>query len=322
MNATQEQKPYGSIEKLVVSIARSLYKATPQIVNYRGRDNAVWGLQFGDRRGNRVIKIGASRPTLLLREQQVMQKLKMWGLEVAEIEFTQRDLPNIWIPFMIMPEVADRTIAEICVDDAEFAPSACRRTGEFLAHLYQLPENAIDIEPSFSLAADGVIDNLNPAAIDLGQWQNVVAQFDSCQELRDAFAQFTPIFQQLRPIIENGDYKSVTHRDFLPSQILVSEKKYGVIDWEYAASGRILRDLGDFIGGMRRFGGNNVARIRDLIYGFGSIQPLSAIELQEITLWETFSMLREVTIRIEQGRIDRAKYYFQMAEAPSLLDRL
>jgi hypothetical protein len=315
-----ELKNSDSIERLVISIASSLYKTTPQIINYGGRDNAVWGLKFDDRRANRVIKIGAVRPSLLMREQQVMQKLRLWDLEVAEIEFTQRDLPDVWIPFTIMPEIADRTIAEVCVADAPFAPAACRRTGEFLARLSLLTEGSIEIEPSFALAADGFLDNLTSAAVDLGQWQNVVARLGDCMELRESFLPFMSSLDRLKTIIENGEYKSVTHRDFLPSQIVVSEKNYGVIDWEYAALGRILRDLGDFIGGMRRFGGNKVERVREFIDGFCSICPLSAAELQEVTLWETFSMLREVAIRLQQGRLDRAQYYFQMAEVPSLLN--
>jgi hypothetical protein len=164
-----------------------------------------------------------------------MQQLKRWDFEVAEIEFTQQDLPHIWIPFTIMTEIADRTIADICVENAPFAPAACHRTGEFLARLRLLPENAIEIEPSFTLAADGFPNNLTPAAIDLGQLQNVIDRFDSCREtcpdLVAAFLQFTPALQQLKETIDRSNYKNVTHRDFLPSQVIVSEKNYGIIDW-------------------------------------------------------------------------------------------
>jgi hypothetical protein len=63
------------------------------------RDRSVWGLKFDDGRADRVIKLDINRPTSLMREKQVMQILKVEGFAVPEIEFTQEDLPSVWIPF-------------------------------------------------------------------------------------------------------------------------------------------------------------------------------------------------------------------------------
>jgi Phosphotransferase enzyme family len=294
------------IEETICSIAKSLYKTTPEVEQYPPNDNCVWRLHFGDSKADRVIKLGVKRPQALLRERQILYCLEESGLEVPEIEFTEKDLPNtLSIPFIVMPKIADNNLETACLNDAEFALKACRKTGCFLGRLRNLPTHTID-----PLLSNGLTSQTR----DIERWQQVRTHFD---DLGATTTQIEQILIEARKFIDR-DYTDIAHRDLSPRQVVADDRSFAVIDWEFAAPGRVFRDLGDFIGGIRKFTGGKNKHARALIEGFCCFQPLSEAELYEISIWEIFSLLWAVVLHTRLNRHNTAQMFLKLTNEPPL----
>lgn len=287
-----------AIEHLVLSIAESLYKTRPQLKSYGASSNGVWDLHFHGKRDDRVIKIGLEAPMSLMREQLIAQKLYKLGLAVPEIEFTQQDLPSVWLPFMVMPKVTETTLKQASLDDLPYAIAGCHQAGKFLAQLSQIPLNVIDLQPNFSLMPEDSQKGFCSDSFDLKRWQKIIANLKQLQVLTPPIRE---ILTQVKAIIDRHDYPNIIHQDFIPRQILIGPQKFAAIDWETAAPGRTFLDMGDFLGSIRRSlrkKENRHEYARAFIDGFGNSQSLSTTDLSEIALWEAYSHIRAA---IEQG---------------------
>jgi hypothetical protein len=81
-----------------------------------------------------------------------MRILKDEDIPVPDIEFTQEDLPDVWLSFMVMPKIADRTsLLTIYHDRHELMLESYQQTGELLAKLHRISLNKMQINPSFYL---------------------------------------------------------------------------------------------------------------------------------------------------------------------------
>jgi Phosphotransferase enzyme family len=307
------------IEQLVLSIAESLYKTKPQIKNYGASSGGVWGLHFNDKKADRVIKLGVKSSGSLLREQKIIQNLHCFGLAIPEIEFTQKDLPNVWIPFMVMPKVGNITLKDACANDRPFAMAKCRQAGEFLARLSQIPVSAIDIYPDFSLMPEDLKDDCVSEAIGLNRWHKVVAQLKQWQVLTP---QLQEILLAVKNKIELKNYQNIIHQDFIPRQVLVNPQQFAVIDWESAAPGSTLIDLGDFLGGIRRSLRNKDNRSKyayAFMDGFCSVCSLSKAEMSEIFLWEAYSTINVAVAMGRRNKHEQVRQFLSIAQEGSLL---
>jgi thiamine kinase-like enzyme len=301
------------LEEVVISIAKYLYKAEPKITKYSTRDSSVWGLEFDDGKTDRVIKLDINRPTSLMREKQIIQVLKAEGFEVPEIEYTQEDVPSVWIPFIIMPKIANNTTLRKAYDtQTRSMLEYCAKTGEFLARLHQLPITKMSINPSFSLSAEGFGENLTASEIDLKQLNMSLNYLRNSAESLLHKNKIVKSLKQLKQIVEQNDRQDVTHRDFVPSQILVNNREFFVIDWEFAAAGRSFRDLGDFIAALRRFTKEDLY-IRAFLNSYNSFRTLSSAEIAEVGLWEVFSMIRRSRLNTVGNKEQVARRLFQLA---------
>jgi Phosphotransferase enzyme family len=316
-----EQKQFREeMEQLVLSIARSLYKTTPLVKSYNAVNSGVWGLNFGDNKTERVIKLGVRNAASTIREQQVMNSLKNLGIETADIEFTQEDLPNVWIPFTIMPKVSNGSLRGACLQDLPFALPCCRKSGEFLARLSQIPLNSLNTTPSFSLLPENAKDGSVAEPVDLKRWNEVVADLAKWQV--NLTPQIQEVLTAVRRIIKRGDYQNIAHRDFIPRQVLVAPGKFAVIDWEFAAPGRTFRDMGDFIGGIRRVfrNKNNKNKYANaFMNGYCSLQSLSQTDLLEIATWEAYSSIRVAVEHLRNDNREQAEKTLGFAEQKSLI---
>jgi aminoglycoside phosphotransferase (APT) family kinase protein len=315
--AQVKKKFEAEMEQMVLSVAKALYKTKPQVKKYPAKNSGVWGLQFDDNRVDRVIKLGVKPSKSLVREQQIMIELRKYGLAVPEIEYTQLDLPGTWIPFMIMPKVTHTNLTGACINDRPHAMEACRKAGEFLAQLNQIPIDSFPLSPSIHLMAENLKDGLSSEAIDLKRWNKVVANLNQWQAI-------TPKIQhaldKVKHIFESRDYPNIAHRDFIPRQILADPKTFAVIDWESAAPGKTLRDLGHFIGGIRRVIEHENQYSLALMEGFCSIQPLSEEEMAEVKVWEIYSTLRAAVEQGHRNYHEQARKLLEFVEQPSLIE--
>jgi aminoglycoside phosphotransferase (APT) family kinase protein len=281
-----------AIERLVLSVAESLYRAKPQVKSYGASSSGVWDLHFGGERGDRVIKIGIESPTALLREQSIARELHKLDLAVPEIEFSQQDLPNVWFPFMVMPKVADTTLKEASLENMPFAIEGCYKAGEFLAKLQQITLDRVPLLPDLSYMA------LSSEPSDHQRWQKIIATLRQWQILTPPIQN---ILARVETIIDRRDYPNIVHQDFIPRQILVGSQQFAVIDWESATIGRTFLDLGDFLGSIRRSlrkRENRREYVSNFIAGFSNNRSLSDTDRSEIALWEAYSHIRAA---IEQG---------------------
>jgi hypothetical protein len=308
------------IEQLVLSIAKALYKTTPLVRSYSAVNSGVWGLHFGDNKTERVIKLGVRNSASLVREQQVMKNLKGLGMETAEIEFTQEDFPDVWVPFTIMPKVSNGSLRGACLKDLPFALNCCRKSGEFIGRLSQIPISALNTTPSFYLLPENVKDGSVSEPVDLKRWNEIVADLAKWQ------IPITPRIQEVltaaRRIIKRGDYQNIAHRDFIPRQVLVAPGKFAIIDWEFAAPGRSLRDMGDFLGGIRRVLQNKENKGKyatAFMNGYSSVCHLAPEDLQEITLWESYSSIRVAVEHLRAKNLEQAEKILGFAEQKSLV---
>jgi aminoglycoside phosphotransferase (APT) family kinase protein len=308
------------IKQVVLEIASSLYKTTPLVRSYSAVNSGVWGLHFGDNKTERVIKLGVRNSASLVREQQVMKNLKSLGMETAEIEFTQDDLPGIWIPFSIMPKVSNGSLRGACLKDLPFAMPCCRKSGEFIARLSQIPLESLKTNPSFHLLPENIKDGSVAEAIDLKRWNEVVADLEKWQ------INITPRLQEVltavKTIIDRGDYQNITHRDFIPRQVLVAPGKFAIIDWEFAAPGRTFRDMGDFLGGIRRVLQNKDNKSKyatAFINGYCNHLSISQTDLLEIAAWEAYSSIRVAVEHLRGNNQEQANKIFGFAEQKSLI---
>jgi aminoglycoside phosphotransferase (APT) family kinase protein len=276
---------------LVLLIAESLYKSKPEITNYGASSDGVWGLHFDDKKVDRVIKLGVKSSGSLLREQKIIQSLHRFELPIPEIEFTQVDLPNVWIPFMVMPKIGNATLKDVCRNDRPFALAKCHQAGEFAARLSQIPVSAIDIQPEFALMPEDFKEEQMFEAIGMEKWQKVMSKFKQWDVLTPPVQK---ILSAVKSEIEQKNYTNIIHQDFIPRQILVNPQQFAVIDWETAAPSSTLIDIGDFLGGMHRSlrnKDNKVTYTNAFLDGFCSISPLSTEEMSKIALWEAYSTL-------------------------------
>jgi aminoglycoside phosphotransferase (APT) family kinase protein len=308
------------MEALVLSIVTKLYKTTPLLRSYSAMNSGVWGIHFGDNKTERVIKLGVRNGASVVREQQVMKGLKALGMPTAEIEFTQEDLPEVWVPFTIMPKVSNGSLRGACLKDLPFALPCCRKSGEFIARLSQIPISALNTTPSFYLLPENVKDGSVAEPVDLKRWNEVVADLKKWQ------ITLTPRLQEVltmaRKIIKLGDYQNIAHRDFIPRQVLVAPGRFAVIDWEFAAPGRTFRDMGDFLGGIRRVLQNKENKTKyatAFMNGYCSINHLSDEDLSEITMWESYSSIRVAVEHLRNKNLEQAEKIFGFAEQKSLV---
>jgi aminoglycoside phosphotransferase (APT) family kinase protein len=281
-----------AVERLVLSIAESLYHAKPQLKSYGASSSGVWDLHFDGERDDRVIKIGIESPTDLLREQQIARELYKLGLAVPEIEFSQQDLPNVWFPFMVMPKIADTTLKEASLDDMPCAIEGCYKAGEFLACLQQISLDSFPLLPDLSYMV------LSSKPSDRERWQKITATLRQWQILTPPIQN---ILAQVEAIIDRHNYPNIVHQDFIPRQILVGSQQFAVIDWELATIGRTFLDMGDFLGSIRRSlrkKENRREYASNFIAGFTKSQSLSDADRTEISVWEAYSHIRAA---IEQG---------------------
>jgi tRNA A-37 threonylcarbamoyl transferase component Bud32 len=311
-----------SLEELIISIAKSLYKVKPKITRYSTRDRSVWGLEFDGDTVDRVIKLDLNRATSLKREQKVMQILTNEGIPIPDIEFTQEDLPDVWIPFTIMPKVVDRTsLLTVYNNHRELMLESCRKTGELLAKLHQISLDKMQIDPSFLLAAEGWGENLTAADIDWRQLNNCLAYIRDLTEEIQNKKYILQALNQLKKIVREQEVQAVTHRDFAPNQILINEREIFAIDWEAAAAGRIYRDLGDFIAALRRVT-EDERYSHAFINSYCDIKPLSAEEISEIGLWEVFSMVRKSRLNSVAKKPNMAQRLIQLATEKTVASQL
>jgi hypothetical protein len=297
------------IEEMICIIAKSLYGTTPEIEQYLPHDNYVWRLHFGSNKSDRVIKLGVQRPQALLREQQILYRLRESGLEVPEVEFTEKDFQNTSLmPFILMPKIANNNLEISCLNDTEFASNACRKTGCFLGKLCSLPINTID-----PILANGLTSRTR----DIERWQQVSNYFDYLGTMTTRIKQ---ILIEVRDSIER-DYMSIAHRDLSPRQVVANDKAFAVIDWEFAAPGRVFRDLGDFIGGIRKYSGGRTKHVHALIEGFCNFQSLTEADLYEISTWEVFSLMWAAVLHTRLKRYDTAQTFLKLMKESPLIYR-
>jgi aminoglycoside phosphotransferase (APT) family kinase protein len=296
VSSQTEEAPDTSVEDLVLSIAESLYRTKPRLKSYGSSSSGVWDLYFDGDREDRVIKLGIESPTALLREQLVAKELYRAGLAVPAMEFTQEDLPNVGIPFMVMPKIADTTLKEASLEDLPFAIEGCYKAGEFLARLSQLPSRTV------LLLSDSSETTFANEPSDSERWLKI---FTTLMEWQLLSLPIQKILERVREIIDLQGHPHFIHKDFIPRQILVGVDRFAVIDWESANRGRIFLDMGDFLGSIRRSlrkKDNRGEYASNLIAGFDSDRPLSSQEREEIALWEAYSHIRAA---IEQGHKKR-----------------
>jgi aminoglycoside phosphotransferase (APT) family kinase protein len=317
---SSEKKPLEEeIRRLVLYLAESLYKTKPEIENYGASSSGVWGLRFDDKKADRVIKLGVKSSGSLLREQKVIQNLHRFELAIPEIEFTQNDLPNVWTPFMVMPKVGNATLKDACANDRPFATAKCRQAGEFVARLSQIPVSAIEIYPDFSIMPEDLKDDSMFEAIGLNKWHKVIAKLKQWDVLT---AKIHEILLAVKNKIELKNYQNIIHQDFIPRQILVNPQKFAVIDWESAAPGSTLIDLGDFLGGIRRSLRNKDNRgiyANAFLDGFCSLHSLSEAEISEIALWEAYSTINVAVAMGRRNKHEQTRKFLDIALEEALI---
>jgi aminoglycoside phosphotransferase (APT) family kinase protein len=125
------------LDRAVLSIARSLYKQTPQLKKCHSQVNYCVVLNFDGVVQDRVIKLTHRNRWAIEVERYLYPAMKIKGLPVPEIEFTHQDYPEPSEPFIIMPKFSDYRLADLCNSDHQVALQACWKSGRFIQDLHE-----------------------------------------------------------------------------------------------------------------------------------------------------------------------------------------
>jgi aminoglycoside phosphotransferase (APT) family kinase protein len=259
-----------SFEQAVGSTMAHLYGQPPALIALPSNNNRVYRAIFPGAMPDRVVKVaGASAKACenILREQAVLPRLQLAGLEVPTIQFTQRDASALGVPFFTMPLQPGCTLAQACKEgQASWAETACHRLGGFVRQI---------------AAADSADLPLRAHGEQLTFLSQVRDGFLAEQMLRPPFAAIIDHAERLL----HGPGLVPIHGDFSWSQVITDGDSFVVIDWESACLGHPLSMLGRAIAMMREYGGRP-EHIRWATAGFAAGGTLSASDVRDLHLWE------------------------------------
>ena len=196
------------------------------------KDNYVWRV-----RSNGVpyiIKIGPKLPYRLRREIRAYEHLRDCGLPIAKAVGSGEIYD---IPYLVLTDCGSRTAETVFGVREE--PADVGLIGDILSGLLCFSK----IEPDPFLYIKG----------------KVTTQDRDLQRLEHArcLPFLEDIHMSLLERIESritGQYFVLSHRDFSPRQVVLDESIPTLIDFESMGPGLLERDVGDFLGGILKFG--------------------------------------------------------------------
>lgn len=196
------------------------------------KDNYVWlvrsnGVPY-------IIKIGPKLPYRLRREICAYEHLHGRGLPIAKV-IGSGEIYDI--PYLVLTGCGSRTAETVFGVHEKSADVGL--IGDILSGLLCFSK----IEPDPFLYVKG----------------KVTTQDRDLQRLE--YARRLPFLKDIHwSLLERiksritGQYRALSHRDFSPRQVVLDESVPTLIDFESMGPGLLERDVGDFLGGILKFG--------------------------------------------------------------------
>ena len=219
-----------------VEIASVLYGAVPETSSFFSYGSHVFRLDFGGDVPDKVIKIGKGvDDASLLREQRVIPALAAREVEVAPVEFTQRDA-DFGVDFTVLPFLAGVPLYDAGAFPPAIASATYERVGRFLRRLSHLDAATVD----------GALSGEEGQADDERAW-------GEARRLLRLHPRRTP---RLEALLERSHalcfgedaYRGLAHGDG-PQFIVGETGLFAAIDWEGARASHPLVEIGGLLVG-------------------------------------------------------------------------
>ena len=219
-----------------VQITAALFGATPQSHPFASYGSHVFRLDFGGGVPDKVIKIGKGVDDAgLLREQRIVPDLAARGIEVAPVEFTQRDA-DFGVNFTVLPFLSGSFLYDVGAFPPAVASATYERVGGFLRRL----------SPLDAATVDGALSGEEGRADAERAW-------DEARRLLRLHPRRTPrleaFLERSRALWLGEDgYHGLAHGDG-PQFIIGETGQFAVIDWEGAHASHPLGEMGGLLMG-------------------------------------------------------------------------
>ena len=217
-------------------IATALYGTVPKTTPFSSYGSHVFRLGFGGDVPDKVIKIGrGGDDTGLLREQRIVPALAARGIEVAPVEFTQRDA-DFGVNFTVLPFLSGGFLYDVGAFPPAVASATYERVGRFLRRL----------SPLDAATVDGALPGEEGRADEEHAW-------GEARRLLRLHPRRTP---RLEALLERGHalcfgedaYRGLAHGDG-PQFIIGETGLFAAIDWEGARAAHPLGEIGGLLMG-------------------------------------------------------------------------
>jgi len=130
----------------ILRVARELFKKAPTLRRCHSGTNYCVVLSFADRTADRVFKLANRNDWAIEFERLLYPPMRMRGLPVPEIEFTQLDYAGDSLPFIVMPKFSDHTLLALRDVDEGAAEEAFEKSGRFI---HEIHDRFADAFPPF-----------------------------------------------------------------------------------------------------------------------------------------------------------------------------
>ena len=270
-----------AFDQMALAIAKDLFRKTPRLQKCHSGCNYCVILSFEDGTADRVLKLSNNNNWAIQFERHLYPAMRIHGLPVPEIEFTQLDYSQPSKPFIVMPKFSDYTLGSLAKADPPSAIGAFEASGRFISELHERFAEAFkpflvkeDLngllvvqQKAIDKVVDGVID-LNPV------W-----------EKEPVFAQQ---IKQHIATLRRTSKKRLAHGVFHTQNILAT------------LSGEIcVVDFGESIGMSSPFndlttlilGTDTQEQVDAILRGYGAIDEA---EIQEYRFWEFYNSVGDM----------------------------
>ena len=216
----------------VEDIAKKYLGTVESIQHLSPSDNFVWRVMVAGR--NYIVKIGPALPYRLRREIRAYEYFDGKALPVPNL-ICSGESENI--PWLILEYCGDLNGQDL------FGIKSFASGEEFiyrtLKSLLRLSDN--DSDPFLYIKG-----TVTTWARDRERLATTTSRFGDCDDKQDLFNRIKASFNE-----RSG---CLTHRDFSLRQVVVSNGNPIIVDFESIGPGLIERDIGDFLGGICKFG--------------------------------------------------------------------
>jgi len=216
----------------VINLATKRLGELQEIQHLPPENNFVWSVEAGAH--SYIVKIGPVRPYRLRREIRAYDHLSGNDLPIPTM-INSGEIERI--PFLILTRNGNKTAEDLfAVDHESVEPGLISRILAGLHCLSGLHCKSFDLIKNGVTTRDRDVERL---------------------EYTRSLAVLKSIHLDLLDRIESVNsrpYSQMAHRDFSPRQVVLNGNGATLIDFESIGPGLLERDIGDFIGGILKFG--------------------------------------------------------------------